>query len=93
VFTGRVVGPGDPVWAEDDVDLALAWQAEQKAMCKGCGHHLDESTDGATRRQWEAQELICHGCEVIDLRRAALTEAEADMPGRLIYARKKTDHG
>ena len=47
-------------WSQDDVALALAWQAERNNECGGCGHPRDESFDPNVR--WDAEPLVCHAC-------------------------------
>lgn len=88
MFTGRAVAPGEPMWTDEDTDLALEWQAEKNLRCGSCGHPLDESTDADNARAYQAHEVVCYGCMVIDLRRKALSEQESDMAGRHVYARK-----
>jgi len=74
------------------MELALAWQADEKLRCKGCGHYLDESLDEGNLRAWEAQEVTCGGCMVMDIRRDTLAQQERDMAGLRIYATRRHDH-
>lgn len=93
MFTGRVVGPGEPMWTPEDTALALEWQDEKRLQCGSCGHHLDETTDDAHARDWVADELMCHACAVTEWRRKALSEQERDMAGLHVYARRRTHDG
>lgn len=83
------MAPGEAQWLTEDTDYALAWQAEKRVTCEGCGHPLDESTDSEHVRDYQAAELTCHACAVIDWRRQALSEQEVDMGGVRIYATRK----
>jgi hypothetical protein len=75
------------------MELALAWQADKKLHCESCGHYLDESLDEGNLRTYEAHEVTCGGCMVMDLRRQALSEQETDMAGVRIYATRRHDRG
>lgn len=59
---GRAVGPADPQWLPEDVDLALEWQAEQNMLCRGCGHPLDETTEADAEDAYDVHEVRCWGC-------------------------------
>jgi hypothetical protein len=77
-------------WPEEDIDLALQWQAEQRLQCKSCGHPIDESSNPDSIRAYEAHELTCHACAVIDYRQNALGEQAKDnrdaLAGVRVYA-------
>lgn len=62
---GRIVGPGEPQWLPDDVDLALEWQAEQALICPGCGHPLDETTAADSEDAYDVREIRCWGCHPV----------------------------
>lgn len=89
MFTGRVVLPGEPLWTEEDVDYALAWQREQNALCKGCGHPVDETGDKVNTMLYAAEETWCQGCAVIEWRRKALSDSDIDLSGVRLHVTKK----
>src|SRR5262245_59814936 len=60
IFTGRLVAPGEPQWLDEDVDLALEWQAEQ-TISHHCGQPLDESA-GNAEGQYEIRTVRCWAC-------------------------------
>lgn len=90
------MAPGEPQWLPEDTELALEWQAEKRAQCADCGHHLDESTDPGSIRDYEAAELVCQACAVIGYRRTALQQQAGEDPDALagvrIYA-QRSRHG
>lgn len=71
VFLGRVVGPNDPQWTDDDRDKVLAYRDAMASVCPSC----------RTRRElWERDDLAyigqldsCPGCR-------ALSEEEQNIP-------------
>lgn len=71
----------------------MEWQAEQKLKCGSCGHFLDESMDSENARAYEAGEMTCHACQVIEWRQHSLSEQERDMAGLRVYATRKAGHG
>lgn len=77
------------MWTEQDIALALEWQRDKALKCEGCGHHLDESIPDESARDYEANQMTCHACQVIEWRRTALSEQETDMAGLRIYATRK----
>jgi hypothetical protein len=84
---------GEPQWLPDDLELALEWQREDQLRCKTCGHHLDETLADDAFNKYEAGEMTCHGCQVIEWRRTTLSEEERDMAGMSIYAIRKGSAG
>lgn len=93
MLVGRVVNPGEPMWTPEDLELALEWQAEKRLLCDSCGHHMDETLPDEAIRDYEAAEMTCHACQVIEWRRNTLSEQEADMAGLRIYARRRDHDG
>jgi hypothetical protein len=87
------VKKGEPYWLPEDTDLALEWQAEQRSKCGGCGNPLDETSDPANVRLYEAQEIHCQACAVLTWRRNALSEATQENPdsqaGVHVYVTKR----
>lgn len=77
------------MWTAEDMALALEWQAEKNLRCEGCGHHLDETLSAGAARAYEADEMTCHACQVIEWRREALSEQSRDMGGLRIYATRR----
>ena len=62
MFLGRVVGPGDPVWLDEDRAYVLAWQAHRRDTCTGCGHSLTTSTAKENQLGYDAEVVRCHAC-------------------------------
>lgn len=68
MFTGRVVGPGDPrkgipadpQWLPTDLELALAWQRNKAETCPGCGTRADEWD--ADPDAYISDHSTCEGC-------------------------------
>lgn len=53
-------------WTDEDRALALAWQAEQRLRCPGCGQPRDESVGVHADEAYEAVARTCHGCAALD---------------------------
>lgn len=68
VFLGRVVGPGEPLWTEEDRAAALEWQAYQKSLCPGCKRPRTESFDVAMDDHYDVHAFQCHACYARDRR-------------------------
>ena len=60
MFTGRVVGDGDPAWLDTDRGYALAWQANKRATCSGCGTRADEWAEDDDA--YISDHITCEGC-------------------------------
>jgi hypothetical protein len=71
---GRVPGPGEPRWTEEDTAYALEYEAWAADVCPGCGHHLSESTD--EEHQYDTQDRVCFACEAKETHIKALQENE-----------------
>lgn len=54
------------MWTDEDRDLLLALEAEEREECDGCGHPMDVSTDRATSHQWEVHRHTCQACVVLE---------------------------
>lgn len=67
MFLGRVVGPEDPLWSDEDQDKALAFEQEQARVCRGCGTRSEEwdPKQGGDRFAYVANHRYCPGCEVL----------------------------
>jgi hypothetical protein len=55
---------------------ALAWQAEQDALCTGCGNPRDESMAPAHEEHWVTDKLVCFACRARARRARESTEPE-----------------
>ncbi len=64
VFRGRVVGPGEPVWLDEDRDEAVALLAEEAATCE-CGEPREQSMAPESDGAYAAEVLICHACAAL----------------------------
>jgi hypothetical protein len=76
------------------MDLALEWKAEQRSHCGGCGNPLDETSDPANTRLYEAQEIHCQACAVLTWHRNALAEAATSpdsLAGTHVYVVKREE--
>lgn len=63
IFLGRVRVDGVPEWLEEDRKAALDLVAYEAALCPGCSHPLEETTDPGNEERYVA-ELAgrCHRC-------------------------------
>lgn len=70
IFRGRPwPGPGEPLFTDDDMDAALAYQAMQASLCARCNTRPDEWIDPATKRDYDVPPYLpvlveCPGCDV-----------------------------
>jgi hypothetical protein len=79
VLCGRIVAPGDPLWEQDDTDLALALTQIEAERCD-CGHSRAESMDPVHEFDWRAEFVRCHACAARD-RAARNTDDAFDSAG------------
>lgn len=63
---GRIVGPGDPLWEQDDTDVAVALTELEGERHAACGHPRAESMDPDHEFDWEAHAVRCHACAARD---------------------------
>lgn len=61
VLGGRIVAPGDPLWTQDDTDIAVALTAIEADRCD-CGHPRSESMDPELEFDWVTEPIRCHAC-------------------------------
>ena len=66
VLLGRIVAPGEPLWAQADTDLALALADLEAEQCPGCHHPRAETMDPANEFSYEAEPVRCHACAARD---------------------------
>lgn len=66
VLAGRVVGEGQPLWTQEDTDLALALAELEESQCPGCGHDRAVSTAKANTFAFRAEPVKCHACAARD---------------------------
>ena len=59
-------------WADSDQDKALAWVAEQKKVCSGCGTRKTEWK--RDKFAYVGQYEICPGCELIEMEKKNVPE-------------------
>ncbi|MER8083849.1 hypothetical protein ABTZ57_01470 [Streptomyces sp. NPDC094048] len=88
---GRVRGPGEPEWTQEDTLLAVEWQRLADETCGGCGHLLSESLDEAN--EYEPRRITCFGCQAKEKAEKAAAEREgADLSGQkltVVWAGKR----
>lgn len=70
-------------WDEEDLELALAWQAELDGQCGGCGQPLDESSDPANSESYAGKTLVCHACAAMDRVKDDLAEVAREHPAHV----------
>lgn len=56
----------EPLWQQDDTDLAVALTDIEEDRCSGCGHPRSVSMDPAHEFHWRAERLVCHACAARD---------------------------
>lgn len=71
----------DPMWLDEDVAAALAWQAEDALRCGGCGFPRDLTFDEAAYQRFLAEPLVCHACGSRDRGQRAWSDAKGDPDG------------
>lgn len=71
------------------MDLALEYQAEKNAMCSGCGHPLDETSDPENLRLYRVEEIHCQGCAVKAWRAKTIRDEERDPAGTRLVVLKR----
>lgn len=84
LFTGQRgnPAPGEPLWTDEDVEAALAWQELQDATCRGCGNPLEESMNADNESAYVVKTLVCHGCRAVEKEAKKQQDTGADMSGR-----------
>jgi hypothetical protein len=80
---GRVVGPGEALWTDDDRTWAVALLEEEAEQCGGCGAPLEETTDPANEHRYTSAIVRCHRCTEQQSAAAAHHKSGAD-PGFLV---------
>lgn len=61
MLVGRVVMPGEPMWTQEDTDLAVALTLIDADRCE-CGHPRSESMDPDNEFDWTVEAVRCHSC-------------------------------
>jgi hypothetical protein len=66
-------------WTDADRDKALAWAAQERSRCGGCGTRKAEWDEkrGGDRKAYRAEADICPGCEQTERKQHQLTSDEA----------------
>jgi hypothetical protein len=90
--------PGEPLWLEEDTELALTWMAELRTICSGCGHPRDETTAlddrGRPLHDWEVGSTVCQACEARAVEEDRIRTDDkhgAAMRGRIFYTTRGGD--
>lgn len=73
---GRIVDPGEPLWTQEDTDLAVALTEIEGERCPGCGHSRVESMNPDNEFDFVATPAKCHACATRD--RAARRAGSSD---------------
>lgn len=63
----------------------MAWQAEQRDRCPGCGNPLAETTDDSRRHLWRVVSQTCAACEHKAAALVNLREDKASTDGLLLH--------
>lgn len=76
-FEGAVAPrPGlDPLWTQQDRELAMAWTMRQARTCSSCGTRPEEWTEDRNAYTWKHRH--CPGCEVLDQGKSQVSEHAA----------------
>lgn len=65
----------------------MALELHESSLCSGCGHSLEETTEGVAPESWyEAEELVCGACRAVgkatgDKERGKITHAVSKREG------------
>lgn len=94
MLAGRIVHPGDPLWTQDDTDLAVALTDLESGRCSGCGHPRTETMSPESEFGWRAEALRCHSCATRErAARAAAANDTWDESGVSWITTRKDDGG
>lgn len=63
-LTGRSVITRPSPWSDEDRAWLLAWRAEQRESCPGCGNPIEECRDPKTAGSWTPVVTTCQACLV-----------------------------
>lgn len=74
--------PGEPLFTEEDTELALALQEVEDETCRGCGNPIPESHDVRNRDRYRVHVPKCFACEAKEIEIRTRTEGGADHAGR-----------
>lgn len=86
MFLGRVVGPEEPLWLDDDTEAVLAFLDYEKALCSGCGHSRLESFNRRYSFAYEAEVVRCHSCKAKAHKEKELSnDSGFDTSGAYVY--------
>lgn len=66
---------------------AIAFVLEDAAVCPGCGHPLDETTEPGAEGAYTVSEALCAGCQV----REAYADDGKNYAGRLLHVHRRDD--
>ena len=55
--------------------MAVAWHLEQKLICSGCGHFIDETMDHDST--WVAEAITCEACAARERDEEEWSESDA----------------
>ncbi len=71
---GRVTGPGQSAWTQEDTDLAVALTELEADRCDGCGHPRSESMAREAEDGYRAEPIRCHACAARDRKARGMGE-------------------
>ena len=78
---GRVVGPGEPLWLDEDRAWALALAEVERDSCPDCGQPWSEASAAESEFQYDVALLRCHACAAGARKAHAHQEAGGDAKG------------
>lgn len=78
--TSVTVRPG---WSLNDRQVVIAYLAEERDRCQGCGHPTDESMAKETAGKWTVTQKQCYACVVAQA--TAENNAQSTHPQRGVY--------
>lgn len=67
------------MWLDEDIEAALAWQAERDCRCPGCGLPTDETT--APGAAYIATPVVCTACRERGHQIESMRRDEVDLTG------------
>lgn len=80
---------GEPLFLDDDRDLALALVAEERDRCPGCGEPLTVSLAATSEEAYRAEAVRCHGCAA----QSRATSSVDDHAGLLVEFTRRPNPG
>lgn len=68
------------MWTDEDRQLLIALELEEREECSGCRQPLEISTDRTTQGTWQVERVTCEACRILEAEVG--NDAESKRPGR-----------